>query len=120
MIKLGLLITNKKDYQVNENLDTHSTSYQNLKTGVNKKIGHINEAIQYEELKSVTITCADKVKQILSAYDTKGEEQTLITSENKDQACDGYVCMYKCGNHSLHSTYEQDCTAKETYTSKIK
>ena len=49
-----------------------------------KKIGHINKAIQFEELESKKTTkCIDKDKQTLSAYDIKGKEKSSITSENK-------------------------------------
>ena len=38
-------------------------------------IGHVNKAIQYEELKIINVitTCADKDKQTSSEYDIKGE-----------------------------------------------
>ena len=39
--------------------------------------------------------CADKDKQTLSAYDIKGEENTLSTSEKKEKSWDGYVCIYE-------------------------
>ena len=50
-----------------------------------KKIGHVNEAIQYDELEinNKMTTCADKDKQTLSVYNIKGEEKTFITSEKK-------------------------------------
>ena len=35
-----------------------------------------------------------KYKQTLSAYDIKGEENTLITSEKKENSRDGFVCIY--------------------------
>ena len=44
-----------------------------LKSGVNKRIGHVNKAIQYNELESnrKTATLADKDRQTSSAYDIK-------------------------------------------------
>ena len=46
-----------------------------VKLGVNEIIGHVNGAIQYDELESINVTntCADKDKQTLIAYDIKGE-----------------------------------------------
>ena len=46
-----------------------------VKSGVNETIGHVNGAIQYDELESINVTntCADKDKQTLIAYDIKGE-----------------------------------------------
>ena len=46
-----------------------------VKSGVNEKIGHVNGAIQSDELESINIThtCADKDKQTSIAYDIKGE-----------------------------------------------
>ena len=37
---------------------------------------------------------ADKDKQISSAYDIMGKENTLIKSEKKEKSRDGYVCIY--------------------------
>ena len=37
----------------------------------------------------------DKHKETLSAYDIKGKEKTLSTSEKKENKCDGYVTMYE-------------------------
>ena len=48
---------------------------------INKKIGHVNEAIKFEELESIMNVCADKVKQTPSAYYIKGEERTSRTYE---------------------------------------
>ena len=39
--------------------------------------------------------CEDKDKQTQGKYDIKGEEKTSSTSENKEKAQDGYVCIYE-------------------------
>ena len=52
---------------------------------VNETIGHINESIQSVELESnkKTTMFMDKYKKTSSAYDTKGKENNLSTSEKK-------------------------------------
>ena len=77
------LIKNKRHAQLHTNL---------VKSGINKKIAHINKKIGYvikainsEKLESINVinTCADKYKQNSSAYGIKGKENTSSTSENK-------------------------------------
>ena len=67
-----------------------------VKYVANKKIRHINKAIQSKYLinNNETIMGADKDKQISSAYDIMGKENTLIKSEKKEKSRDGYVCIY--------------------------
>ena len=62
----------------------------------------------------------EKYKQTLSDYDIKGKENTLSTSENNEKVCYGYVPIYECGKHLVHSTYERVCTSQENTTNKIK
>ena len=59
-------------------------------------------------------------KETSSAYDIKGEENTSRMSEKKEKSRDGYINMYECGKHLLHSTYEGVCEAKDMKTSKTK
>ena len=59
-------------------------------------------------------------KETLSVYDIKGKENTLSTSENKENAHDGYVHIYECVKKLLDLTYEHVCTAQETTISKMK
>ena len=63
-----------------------------VKLGIKEKIGHINEttrnlneAIKHEELeiKNKRTIWVDKDKQTSSAYDIKGKENSLSTSEKK-------------------------------------
>ena len=72
---------------------------QQKKLVCQKKIAHINAAIQYRELEinNKMTTSADKYKQTSSEYDIKGKEKTLIISEKKENAWDGNVCIYECG-----------------------
>ena len=56
---------------------------------------------------------AYKDKQTSSAYDIKGKEKTLSTSENKEKARDGYVCIYECGKQFCNSTSECAFVAQE-------
>ena len=48
-------------------------------------IGHVNKAIQYEELKIIieTTLSENKYKQSLSVYDIDGKEKTPRISEKK-------------------------------------
>ena len=72
---------------------------------------------------NTTIPCdkeEDKHKGTSSAYDIKDEEKNLSTSKRKEKARDGYVCMYKCGKHLLHSTYKRACAAQETTINNMK
>ena len=61
---------------------------------IQQKNGHINKSIQYTELGSnnETTKCADKDKQTSRAYDIKGGENNLSTSENKKGT--GWLCLY--------------------------
>ena len=70
-----------------------------FKSGLNKKIGHVNKEIQSEELEinNERTMCADKDKETLSAYDIKGNEKTLITYERKEKAWGNYDHIYECG-----------------------
>ena len=63
---------------------------------------------------------ADNIKERLSAYDSKGEGKTSGKSEKKEKTRDGYVRMYECNKHSLHSTFECACVVQETTKSKVK
>ena len=63
---------------------------------------------------------ADIEKENLSAFDIKGEKNTLSTSEKTENSFDGHLCMYECGKHLLHSMYEHICATHETTISKIK
>ena len=87
---------------------------------VNESIGHIDKTIQCEELDNINITNKfnkeagkDKYKENLIENDIKDKKKTLKTSENIENARDGYVCIYLCGNHLLHLMYECACTAHD-------
>ena len=71
--------------------------------------------MQVEELEgnSETSTCADKDKQTSIAYDIKGGGNTSSTSEKKEKARDGYVCIYECGKQFCTSTLKCACAVKE-------
>ena len=62
----------------------------------------------------------DKHKETSSAYDIKGEGNTLSMSENKEISHDGYVRMYEWGKHLLYPTYECMCASQEITISKMK
>ena len=66
------------------------------------------------EIISITTIHADKDKQTSSAYDIRGKENTSRTSEKKEKAREGYVCIYECGKNLLHSAYEHACSAQKT------
>ena len=72
------------------------------------------------ESNNETTTCADKDKQTPCEYCIKVKENTLSTSENKEKARDGYVCIYECGKTFCTSTSERTCAAQETTTVQIK
>ena len=57
-----------------------------VKLGANETIGHVNEAIQYDELEriKVTNTSEDNNIQTLIAYDIKGTYNNSSTYENKE------------------------------------
>ena len=72
---------------------------------------------------SITVTYdreSNKHKETLSVHDNKDKENTSETSKNKEQARDGYICMYECGKHFFHLTYERVCTEMDTKTRKTK
>ena len=50
----------------------------------------------------------------------EGKVNTSSTSENKEKAHDGYVCIYKCRKNLLHSAYKHACTSHERSISHIK
>ena len=61
------------------------------------------------ESTNVTNTChneAKKREENLITYDNKGEGNASNTSEKKERARHGYVCMYECTKQLCHSTYE--------------
>ena len=78
-------------------------------------IVHINKAVQSVELErnNTTTACADKYKQTYIAYDIVVKENTSSTSENKEKARDGYVCIYECGKQFCNSTSECAFVAQE-------
>ena len=63
--------------------------------------------------------CADKIKTSI-VHDTYGKENTSSTSEKKEMACDGYVCIYECGKHLCCSTSEHACIATAISCGKVK
>ena len=63
-------------------------STNGVKSGINKKVRHVNKKIQYEELESINVTTTwdkelDKHKETYNAYDINCKEKALITCENK-------------------------------------
>ena len=63
--------------------------------------------------------CPDKYKQTSSAYDIKGEENTLSTSKKKLKARDSDVCIYEYGKLFCTSTFKCACAAQEETISKM-
>ena len=86
----------------------------------NEIIGHVNETIQPEELEIINVMtkCDNEAclnKKTLDKYYIKGEENIL-----RYKSRDGYVCMYECCIHLLHSMYERACAAYQTTISHMK
>ena len=78
-----------------------------------------------KELESINVTRmwnkeSYKHKETLSKYGNYGKENTLITSENKENTRDSYDHMYECSKHFFHSTYECVYTEEYTTISKMK
>ena len=64
--------------------------------------------------------CADKDNKNSSAYDVKGKEKTLSTSEKRENTRDGYVHIYEYGKLFCTSTFERACAAQEMTISNMK
>ena len=64
--------------------------------------------------------CADKGRGGLIEYYINGGENNLSTSEKNEKSRGGYVYMYECVKHLVHSSYERACVSYETIFSEIK
>ena len=64
--------------------------------------------------------CTDKDNTNLSAYDVKVKENTLSTSEKRENTQDGYVHIYEYGKLFCTSTFERACAAQKMNISNMK
>ena len=62
----------------------------------------------------------NKHKETSSVYYNKVKENSSNTSEKKEKARDGYLCIYEWGKDLFYSTCECVCAAKETTVIKMK
>ena len=89
---------------------------------IKETIGHINKAIQSEELESnnKTTMWKDKDKHTMSAYGIEEEKKNPSTSEKKEKAQDRYDHLYEYGKLFCTSIFEGACVAQENFINKMK